>query len=77
MFNKGNTFSRGPVNNRFFNTRANNAQSYLNKVKAMRMSGSSSMTAGRRMQFNIPGMVASPYPKMSGMNRARMNAYRM
>jgi len=76
MFN-GGVFSRGPMNNRYFNTRANNAQSYLNQIKAMRMTGSSSMMAGRRAQFNIPGLMARQAPRMSGMNRARMNAYRM
>jgi hypothetical protein len=46
--------NRGPKNNRYFNIYANNAQSYLNGLRAMK--GSAHINAGRRMQFKIPGM---------------------
>jgi hypothetical protein len=45
---------KGPKNNRYFNIYSNNAQSYLNGVKAMK--GGSIMSQGRRPQFKIPGM---------------------
>jgi hypothetical protein len=44
------------MNNNKYNVRANNAQSYLNHIKAMKLSGRSSMAGGRRMQTRIPGI---------------------
>ena len=47
----------GPKNtSRYYNIYANNAQSYLNSVKAMKTSGHSHMSTGRRMNFKVPGM---------------------
>lgn len=52
----------GPKNNRYFNVRANNAQSYLNSLKGMKGRGQSTISSGRRMQFKIPGMKMTSHP---------------
>lgn len=61
--------NRGPKNNRYFNIYSNNAQSYLNGLRAMKGNNNAHMSAGRRMQFKIPGM------KM-GVNMSRTKGIR-
>lgn len=58
---------RGPTNNRYFNIRANNAQSYLNGLRAMKHGGHGRMASGKRMQFRIPGMKFPRTPMRRGM----------
>lgn len=58
--------SHGPKNgSRYFNVRANNSQSYLNGLKAIKPGCSNSLSQGKRSNFKMPGM------KM-GINMKRM-----
>lgn len=59
--------NRGPKNNRYFNIYANNAQSYLNGLRAMK--SQSQMSAGRRMQFKIPGLKMGTQVTRRGLRR--------
>lgn len=69
MMNHVPGLNRGPKNNRYFNIYSNNAQSYLNGLKAMKTGGSSIMNAGRQTQFKIPGMKMRPTGMSRGIRR--------